>query len=101
MKIRYNSILLNGADDVATAIVELQKGDVARFANGSEIVEVPITAHIPKFHKFAIHDLHKSKLIRKYGEIIGQMTQDAAAGNHVHDHNLVSPLRAKQGNERL
>jgi hypothetical protein len=97
----YNSILLNAADDVATAIVELQEGDVGRFANGSEFVEVPITAHIPRFHKFAIHDLHQSELIRKYGEIIGQMTQDAAPGNHVHDHNLVSPPSAKYGNERV
>jgi hypothetical protein len=96
-----NSILLNAADDVATAIVELQKGDIGRFANSGEIIEIPIRTLIPRFHKFAIHDLHKSKLIRKYGEVIGQMTEDAVVGSHIHDHNLVSPARTRRENERL
>lgn len=88
---QVNAILIHESDDVATAIVELQKGDSGQFALKGEIRTITISQRIPKFHKFAIRDIKKMELVRKYGEVIGQATQDIGRGTHVHDHNLISP----------
>jgi len=88
-----NSILINEADNVATTIVELQPGDVARYQARGEIVEIEITEPIPRFHKFAVLDIRKNELILKYGEVIGQAVHDIGKGSHVHVHNIASPGR--------
>jgi altronate dehydratase small subunit len=88
---QVNAILIHESDDVATAIVELQKGDGGRYALKGEIITITISQHIPKFHKFAIRDIKKAELVRKYGEVIGQAAQDIGRGTHVHEHNLTGP----------
>jgi altronate dehydratase small subunit len=86
-----NSILINEADNVATAIVELPEGDVGRYLAQGRIVEIVITENIPKYHKFAVRDILKNDLVRKYGEVIGQAVHAIGKGSHVHVHNIISP----------
>jgi (2R)-sulfolactate sulfo-lyase subunit alpha len=43
---------------------------------------------IPIGHKVALKPLKRGDTIVKYGEDIGRMTADAAAGEHVHVQNL-------------
>jgi (2R)-sulfolactate sulfo-lyase subunit alpha len=43
---------------------------------------------IPIGHKVALKPLKRGDTIIKYGEDIGRMTADAAAGEHVHVQNL-------------
>jgi hypothetical protein len=88
-----NSILISGADNVATAIMELFQGDVGRYLAQGEIVEIVITERIPKYHKFAVREIRKNELVRKYGEVIGQAVARIGPGAHVHVHNIVSPGR--------
>lgn len=45
-------------------------------------------ADIPIGHKVALKDLKAGDTVVKYGEDIGRMTAAAAAGAHVHTHNL-------------
>jgi hypothetical protein len=45
---QMNAILINKADNVATAIVELFKGERAQFWTCGEIIEILITEKIPK-----------------------------------------------------
>ena len=92
---QINAILINKADNVATAIVELLQGDRAKFRVRDEIVEIPITEKIPQYHKFAVRDIRQMELVRKYGEIIGQALRDIAQGSHVHVHNIAGPGRAE------
>jgi len=87
---RINAVLIDAADDVATAILELKRGDVARYLRQDEVIEV-VTEGIPRFHKFAVRNIKQTELVRKYGEIIGEATQDITRGSHVHSHNLTSP----------
>lgn len=87
-----NAILISPLDDVATVTTELHPGDVAVFLKKNELVRVPINETIPKFHKVAVRTVAKQDAVRKYGEIIGQATQDISPGRHVHDHNVVSPI---------
>jgi altronate dehydratase small subunit len=86
-----NSILINEADNVATAIVELLKGDIGRYMAHGGIVEIVIAENIPRYHKFAVRDIRKKDLVRKYGEVIGQAVHAIGKGSHVHVHNIISP----------
>jgi altronate dehydratase small subunit len=92
---QMNAILINKADNVATAIVELLQGERAQFWACDEIVEILITEKIPQYHKFAVRDIGKMELVRKYGEIIGQALCDILQGSHVHIHNISSPGRSE------
>ena len=91
MNNNINAILIREIDDVATGIVEFHRGDLGRYRNHDERLEVVIIEDVPKFHKFAVRDIRKGDLVRKYGEIIGEATQDIRKGCFVHDHNLTSP----------
>ncbi len=95
MRDNTNSILINAADDVATAIVELHPGDVGNFLVQGRIVEVAIREEIPMYHKFAIRNISKSDRVLKYGEVIGQAICEIPAGAHVHTHNIESPGRRR------
>jgi len=87
-----NAILISPLDDVVTVTTGLHPGDVAVFLKSSEVMQVPIIETIPKFHKVAVRKMLKQEVVRKYGEIIGQATQDISPGSHVHDHNIASPI---------
>lgn len=47
---------------------------------------------IPAGHKYALRDVKAGEYVIKYGEIIGKATEDIAAGEWVHSHNLISHL---------
>ena len=79
-----NAILIHDLDDVATALVDLRPGDIARYIGRGEVVQITVAENIPKFHKFAVRDIRKAERIRKYGEIIGEALNAIAKGNHVH-----------------
>jgi altronate dehydratase small subunit len=91
MNNEINAILIHESDNVATAIVDLVKGDVGQYSSNDKIFQVIITEAIPKYHKFAARDIAQGELIRKYGEVVGLAIQDIAQGAHVHVHNIVSP----------
>jgi len=93
MKNPVNAILINESDNVATALVELLQGDVGRYLTQGQMGETSITEIIPKYHKFAVRDIPKNQLVRKYGEVIGQAVHDIHRGSHVHVHNIISPRR--------
>ncbi|MBO4888357.1 MAG: altronate dehydratase [Firmicutes bacterium] len=43
-------------------------------------------------HKYAVRDIRQGEEVIKYGFPIGAATQDIAAGEHVHTHNLKSQI---------
>jgi altronate dehydratase small subunit len=88
-----NSIVINGTDNVATAMEELFQGDVGRYLSKGVFTEIMIVETIPQYHKYAIRNIQKSENVRKYGEVIGQATRNIGAGAHVHVHNISSPGR--------
>jgi altronate dehydratase len=93
MNDKTNSIMISKADNVATAMVELRRGDVGRYISTDELVEIMITEAIPQYHKFAISDIGENEPVRKYGEVIGLAVRLIDKGSHVHVHNVVSPGR--------
>jgi len=76
------SIRLHPDDDVVIARVEIPAGTLLQKEN------VRATARVPAGHKLAVRALAKGSPARRYNQIIGFATQDIAAGDHVHVHNL-------------
>ena len=69
-------VRLNAADNVATAIRALKAGE-----------EGAVTA-IPRGHKIALAPIAAGAEVVKYAQGIGTASQDIAAGEHIHIHNL-------------
>ncbi len=82
-----NTIIINGADNVAVALCDLKKGEKHE--------GVVLTEDITKGHKFALKPIKKGQHIIKYGNPIAYATADIAAGEHVHTHNVHTNLKGE------
>jgi galactarate dehydratase len=76
------ALLLNPADDVAVARRRIAKGEPTGLSG------VMANQLIPRGHKVALRAVAAGAALRKFGQVIGVATQDIAAGDHVHLHNL-------------
>jgi altronate dehydratase len=83
---RPAALVLSPADEVAVALRDLAPGETIELADRALRVHDPV----PAGHKLAIGAIGRGALVHKYGEPIGRATEDIAAGEHVHVHNLVS-----------
>lgn len=90
-----DAIVLHEDDDVATALKPIAAGAEAKVRGPDGVSRVRISEDIPLCHKLALRTLIPGETVRKYGEVIGEMTAEAAAGAHVHVHNMTS-LRARR-----
>ena len=78
-------ILLNGNDNVAIARVPLSPGQ--RITAGK--ADIASSDSVLPGHKIALGNIRAGEPIRRYGEVIGLARCDIAAGQHIHEHNLV------------
>jgi len=85
-----DAVMLTEADNVATALRELTRGEEARVGVGERTFLVPVRQGIAFGHKLAVTDIRLGDAIRKYGEVIGRATQDIQSGTHAHVHNVES-----------
>ena len=79
-----NFIVLNPADNVATARCTLKKG-LKVLVSGSSIVLRQI---IPGGHKMSLSSIKRGERLIKYGQIIGFAKKDITVGDWVHSHNV-------------
>lgn len=77
-----NSIVLSPSDNVVVANGRLEKGTA--LPGGAATADA-----IESGHKVAIRPIPAGSAVVKYAQAIGRATQDIAAGEHVHSHNLV------------
>lgn len=85
-----DAIILNAADNVATAVQDLEAGQKAVLRLDRELSHVVIREHIPYGHKFSVRPILRGEDIIKYGEVIGRATADIDAGCHAHVQNIES-----------
>ncbi len=85
-----DAIVLNPADNVATAVQALKSGQDASVRIKKELLGIRINEDIPYGHKFAVRAIHCGEDILKYGETIGRATKDIPAGYHAHVQNIES-----------
>ncbi|WP_294765590.1 altronate dehydratase family protein [uncultured Rhodoferax sp.] len=75
-------IRIHPADDVVIARQQLLGG--TRIASEG----ITVSGLVPPGHKIAVRAIAAGEPVRRYNQIIGLATQDIAAGQHVHTHNL-------------
>ncbi|MCU0827808.1 MAG: altronate dehydratase family protein [Tabrizicola sp.] len=75
-------IRLHGSDNVVVALKDQPAG--VRPPG----ITVPLPGPVPRGHKIATRAIAKGEEVIRYGQIIGQATEDIPAGSHVHSHNL-------------
>jgi len=91
-------IVLDPSDNTATALVDLHKGEALSLEPGNEVGgSLTLREPIPFAHKFAIAAIPRGGAVRKYGQVIGEATQDIHPGDYVHIHNVVSKRTRGQG----
>jgi altronate dehydratase small subunit len=86
------ALMMNTEDNVATALEQLEGGVPAMVILPSQEVfkELIPQKAIPSGHKLAVKGIKKGDQVLKYGQIIGNATQDIGLGDHVHVHNVMS-----------
>jgi altronate hydrolase len=78
------AVVLRPEDDVAIAKRGLPAGTALEDGQSRLVVR----ADVPAGHKVARRAVATGQPVRRYGQVIGFATQDIAAGDHVHVHNL-------------
>jgi altronate dehydratase small subunit len=87
---RAKVIVINGKDNVATALESLKRGAEVVIEIQDNLEKITLISDIPLGHKFALRDIRKGDPVIKYGEPIGQSLAKIARGEHVHVHNVIS-----------
>jgi len=75
-------------DNVAVVIRDVAVGETLMVHLGTEILKLATATAVPAGHKVALRDFKRGDRILKYGEVIGNASDDIPAGAHVHVHNL-------------
>lgn len=88
------AIMMDEKDNVATLLADVDTNNVVQVMVGGRLMEARMQGKIQFGHKFAMRKINKGENVIKYGEPIGQATQDIEEGQHVHVHNVES-LRAQ------
>lgn len=82
------AVIMNPADNVATAVEEIQPGDEIAAILGKETRSLPAAEKIPFGFKVSLTAIARGEIVKKYGEAIGRATLPIAKGTMVHIHNL-------------
>jgi len=85
-----DALIINGEDNVATAIRDIRAEEEVRVAVGTSEKVVMVKEPIPYGHKFAVRDIDKGEHIIKYGEVMGRATRAIGSGYHAHIQNIES-----------
>ncbi|MEW6046403.1 MAG: altronate dehydratase family protein [Bacillota bacterium] len=84
----HECIRLHPADNVATALRELEQGSTIQVLGSNGFEQLTIHETIPFGHKVALRSIPRGNLIIKYGHVIGRATLDIESGSLVHSHNV-------------
>lgn len=88
-----NALMMDPVDNVVTCINEVKIGEQVVYRKGDELCSLTAKENIPYCHKIAITDIEKGGHVIKYGESLGEVSEDIGAGHWVADHNLFSVPR--------
>ena len=93
MPMEINALLMDPADNVVTCVNEVPAGEKVVYRKGEEVLTLTALEDIPYCHKVALVDIAKGAEVIKYGESLGQTSEDIPAGHWVAHHNLFSVPR--------
>ena len=85
---QVNALMMDSSDNVVTGIKEIRAGEDIIYRDGEELHQIKAQQDIPFCHKAAIRDIAKGEMVIKYGETLGEVSEDIRTGCHVADHNI-------------
>ncbi len=88
-----NALMMDPQDNVVTCMNEVKAGETVAYKKAGELCTLTAKEDIPYCHKIAISDIKKGEAVIKYGESLGEVSEDIATGRWVADHNLFSVPR--------
>lgn len=83
-----DALIIKRTDNVATAIKDIELGNIVTANLGKEEFTIEARDKIPFGFKIALKNIPKGEPIIKYGEVIGKASTDIEEGALVHIHNL-------------
>ncbi|NJD01517.1 MAG: D-galactarate dehydratase [Ruminiclostridium sp.] len=83
-------IMIDGGDNVATALIGEKEGESVTIYFEEKRFEVMLKDTIAPGHKIAVRHILCGQQVIKYGYPIGTATEDILPGQHVHIHNVES-----------
>ena len=83
-----DALVMERSDHVATALRDIRSGENIMYRLGGTTARLQVLEDIAFGHKLALVNIAKGELVRKYGEVIGRVTQAIRLGEHVHVHNV-------------
>lgn len=83
-------IVVDPADNVATAVRELAAGEAVTVDVGDSEVPIDVDENIPFGHKIALEAIDGGGTVYKYGLSIGDASRPISPGEWVHVHNVES-----------
>ena len=88
-----NALMMDVTDNVVTCMTEIAAGETVCYRKGEELCTVVAKDDIPYCHKIALTEIPKGGQVIKYGESLGEVSEDITKGQWVADHNLFSVPR--------
>lgn len=88
-----NALMMDVTDNVVTCVNEVEAGEMVVYRKGDEICTIKAEESIPYCHKIALVDIPKGAEIIKYGEILGETSEEIKMGHWVSHNNLFSVPR--------
>lgn len=84
--INDEALRMTPEDNVATTLSDLSEGWSFEVSG----TQIELTTDVPFGHKIALSDIDTGETVVKYGEVIGEATEQIQAGDWVHTHNCQS-----------
>lgn len=82
------AIQIRNQDHVATLTAAVKAGEEVRLTGQpGDARTITALTDTPAGHKLAVRPIVEHEPILKYGEVIGEATEDIPTGGHVHIHN--------------
>jgi altronate dehydratase len=80
--------LIDQSDNVITVVADCNAGDPVTVKFQGQEFTYRCNEDVPYGHKVARAEIKEGENVIKYGEAIGRASQDIAAGDWVHTHNV-------------
>ena len=90
---KINALMMDLTDNVVTCMTEVAAGEEVIYRKGEELCSLVAKEDIPYCHKIAVTDIPKGGQVIKYGESLGEVSEDIQTGRWIADHNLFSVPR--------
>ena len=75
-----NALLMDPADNVVTCVNEVPAGEKVVYRKGEKVLTLTALEDIPYCHKVALVDIAKGAEVIKYGESLGETSEDIPEG---------------------